>query len=703
MPPIDLRQPALVDIESFPPGHDRRLAGVNNRVIGEVFLQTRTDAPKVLAAIRWSLLHLFRSHFAANVGIGKATAAQIEKDRPDGSRPQRDVYTKVIQYLTPERIGHDIREQLLKAVVPGEGTLDFEERVGYEDGFTRMLEIIGIGDKAWYQRRKMNVIADPGELLHLVGKAYAGTKKGRPKLRELRMQQAMLTWKDETVGRYRARTLEEPLARLLTDLELLCVRDHNASFCVRTICDLTRCTEDTAADLLNARLVPWERVEPVADALYGGDCEVHSAWMGAEEGDSYRERFATMFTDIRDHHGIRNPDLTACLGIVAPEHRIEGYTANRTEGYRPSAEVRRAIQLSSFFGQVQMRALVGLVSQTAAEGVDLERIFRLERERHYRRTGSALAGERLQLRIDREWNGVTLEALACAQSEHTLHDNQVADEAKALTNIEIAHGAGGEASDHLLPALRSAVDCLGQQHLEEVLQQQRIRRGEVASTACAQATTVKGFVLALRDWLGSFRKVQQRISDNTTDRSLKLSQPRMKRILSGETMPTLPILMNMSQALLSTDLPERVRQDWYDQFAERGSFRGDTIVESPVERALATVVASCALSPAVFAEQRMAMSAQLFWSTLHPNSRCPKLQWQNVEAILLAADITSSKPTWGLLRKVVNEGMQFRSALQSTVAQMNNKRMRVTPHSLIGVSWEQLKTVGVKKPKDKEE
>jgi hypothetical protein len=155
----------------------------------------------------------------------------------------------------------------------------------------------------------------------------------------------------------------------------------------------------------------------------------------------------------------------------------------------------------------------------------------------------------------------------------------------------------------------------------------------------------------------------------------------------------------MSQALLGTELPESVRQDWYDQFAERGSFRGDHIVESPVERALATVVASCAASPAEFAE-RTTMNTKLFWMTLRPNERCPKLLWENVEIVLLGADIGPTKPTWWLLRKVVKEGMAFRPALQSTVAQMQNKHIRITPHSLIGVSWEQLKTVGVKRPKE---
>ncbi len=700
MPPINTQRPALVDIQKFPKGHERRLAGVNNRVIGEVFENTTSDAPKIMAAIRWSMLRLFRSRFAHEVGIGKATVAELERDRPEGSRPQRDVYTKVIQYLTPERIGHDVREQLLQAFVPGDTTLDLEERIGFEIGFTKMLEIIDIGDKAWYQRRKMGVIADPGELIHLVDKAYAGKKKGQPELHDLRMEQAMRTWTNETVGRYRSRTLEEPLAQLLTDLQLYCVRDHRSTFSVRTICDLSGCTEDTAADLLNARLVPWERVEPVVDEVYGAGGDIHSAWMEAEETERHRERFSTAFTNIRDANGIRNTELTACLGVVAPEKRIDDYEVHRTEGYRPSSEVRRAIELGSFFGQVQMRALVGLVSGNAAEGMDLERIFRMERERHYRRTGSALEGRRLQLRIDREWNGVDLEALARGNVRSDAHDDEVSVEAKRLNSIEIAHGSGGEASDHLVRPLQSTVDRLGQQRLEEVLLRQRERRGEVASAACSEATTVQGFVSALREWLGSLRTMQQRISDATGDRSLKLSSQRMTRVLAGDSVPTLPILQNMSNALLESDLPEIVKQDWYDKFAERGSFRGDHIVESPVERALATVVASCAASPVAFAEERMSSSPKLFWTTLRPNDRCPEIRWENVEAILLAADIGPTKPTWWLLRKVVKEGMAFRPALQSTVAQMGNKNMRVTPHALIGVSWEQLKTVGLKKPKE---
>ncbi len=699
MPPIDLQRPSLVDIETFPKGHERRLAGVNNRVIGEVYENAASDAPKIMAAIRWSMLHLFRSRFAEAVGIGKATVAELEKNRPEGSRPQRDVYTKVIHYLTPARIGHDVREQLLKAFVPGDGTLDFEERVGYEIGFAKMLELIGIGDKAWYQRRKMSTIADPGELIHLVDKAYAGKKKGQPELRELRMEQAVKTWTDETVGRYRARTLEEPLAQLLTDLELLCVRDNHSSFSVRTICELTGCTEDTAADLLNARLVPWERVEPVVDVVYGAGGDMYDMWREAEEGGSHRAHFATTFTDIRDKNGIRNAELTACLGVVAPEDRIDGYEVNRTEVFRPSGEVRRAIQLGSFFGQVQMRALVGLASSHSAQWSYLEGIFRAERERHYRRTGSALKGDRLQLRIDREWNGIGLEALARANLQQDAHDDEIAEEVKRLNGMEIAHGIGGEASDDLVSPLRRTVDRMGQERLEEVLLKQRELRGEVASSACAEAKTVKDFVFALREWLGSLREVQRRISDNTPDRSMKISQPRMNRMLSGKTVPTLPILRNMSQALLGTDLPESVRQDWYDQFAERGSFRGDHIVESPVERALATVVASCAASPAEFAE-RTTMNTKLFWMTLRPSKRCPELLWENVEIVLLGADIGDTKPTWWLLKKVVKEGMKFRPALQSTVTKMQNKSMKVSPHSLIGVSWEQLKTVGVKKPKE---
>ncbi len=699
MPPINLQRPTLVDIESFPRGHERRLAGVNNRIIGEVYEDAASDAPIIMAAIRWSMLRLFRSRFATEVGIGKATVAQMEGNRPEGSRLQRDVYTKVIHYLTPARIGQDVREQLLKAFVPGDGTLDFEERVGYEVGFAKMLEIIGIGDKAWYQRRKMNVISDPGELIHLVGEAYAGKKKGQPELRELRMQQAMKTWTDETVGRYRARTLEEPLAQLLTDLELLCVRDHHSSFSVRTICDLTGCTEDTAADLLNARLLSWERVEPVIDAVYGAGGDIHDAWMDAEEGESHRERFATTFTDIRDRNGIRNAELTACLGVVAPEERIDGYEVNRTEGFRPSGEVRRAIQLGSFFGQVQMRSLVGLVSRHSAESSYLEYIFRAERVRHYRRTGSVLKGDRLDLRIDREWNGVDLEALARENLRPDTHEDEIVAEAKRLNGMEIAHGIGGEASDDLVSPLRRTVDRMGQERLDVVLLKQREQRGEVASAACAEAKTVKDFVFALREWLGSLREVQRRISDNTPDRSMKLSQPRMHRMLSGKTVPTLPILRNMSQALLGTDLPESVRQDWYDQFAERGSFRGDHIVESPVERALATVVASCEASPAAFAE-RTTMNTKLFWMTLRPSERCPELLWENVEIVLLGADIGPTKPTWCLLKKVMKDGKTFRSALQSTVQVMQNQRRTISPSTLIGVSWEQLKTVGVKRPKE---
>jgi DNA-binding XRE family transcriptional regulator len=700
MSTINLRRPPVVDITSFPPGHDRRLAGVNNRIIGEVYAETQTDAPKILAAIRWKLLHLFRSRFAEAVGIGKATVAEMERDRPEGSRLQRDVYTKVVQYLTPERIGQEVREQLLQAFVPGSTTLDFEERVGYEIGFTRMLELIGIGDKAWYQRRKTDVVADPGELMHLVHHAYPGKREEQVDLRTVRMKQAMDAWKQQTAERYRSRTLEEPLGQLLTDLELLCLRDNSIPFSVRSICDLTGCTEETASDLLNARLVPWERVEPVADALYGASADFHNAWAEAEEDDRHRERFDQAFTAIRDGNGMTNAELVACLGVVAPEHRRKGYAAERTEGYRPSAEIRRAIQLGSFFGQVQMRALTELVAESAGEGVELERIFRLEREHHYRRTGSAVTGDRLHLRIDREWNGVTLEMLAQANLGAHARPDAVEEEVKRLNGIEIAHGSGGVESDHCIADLRRAIRTIGTQQCEEAARKKRERRGEVAPGACSGATTVQGFMQALHDWLRSFRKVQRTISNETQDRSLKLSQPRMTKILSGTVVPTLPILENMSRALLGTPLPSAVKADWYDQFAERGALRGSEKVSDPIERILATVVGEKAASPVAFAEERMTGNAKTFWMTLRPNTRCPKIRWENVEAILLGADITSAKPIWWLLRKILKEEMKFRSALQSTVAIMTNKKMKVSPSTLIGVSWEQLSNVGVRKPKD---
>lgn len=699
MPSIDLRRPALVDIETFPPGHDRRLAGVNNRMIREVFSETETDAPKVLAAIRWNLLHLFRSRFAAAVGIGKATVADMERDRPEGSRLQRDVYTKVIQYLTPRRIGHDVREQLLSALVPGGSTLDFEERVGYEIGFTKMLTIIGIGDKAWYQRRKSEVIADPGELMHLVDEAYPGKQPEQADLRELRMTQAMDTWKKQTAARYHSRTLEEPLGELLTDLELLCVRDHQVPFCMRSICDITGCSEDTAADLLNARLVPWDKVEPVADALYGASADIRVAWAEAEKGESHRERFGDACTTIRDGNGLSNAELSACLGVVAPEDRIEGYTADRTEGYRPSAEVRRAIQLRSFFGQVQMRSLAALVSQTADESITLERIFRAERERHYRRTGSVLAGDRLALRIDREWNGVSPEALARMRLGDRARSAALEEEVKRINGIEIGHGSGGEASDHLLPELRAAVDALGTERMEQAIQTQRERRGEVASAACSEAKNVRGFLQALRDWLRSYREVQRRVSDATPERHLKLSQPRMAQIIAGDVVPTLPILRNMAQVLLGTDLPSAVEEDWYDQFAERGALRGTEGIEDPVERMLATVVGSSAPSPVAFAEERMTGNPKLFWMTLRPNARCPEISWENVEAILLAADITQQHPTWRLLKRVVRGGEDFEGALRALIRRLGKERRIVSPSKILGVSWRQLTEAGAKRPK----
>src|SRR3989338_2419641 len=250
---IPLKEPELWNPEDFD-GHTRMAVKRGNTLLENIFSETRTDLPKLIASVRWSRLRMPSKDFANAAGMSYNGYKPMEQDRNPEDIPHHAKVTKLLEFWEEHGISMGVREQLLDLVTCPEllavdesctdllSAIDcirsqseqllgveqmnaFYQRVGYDCGHETVVrlfrdahDIKDLYNMIW-QRKKMGTVPDCLEVVQLVETMYAGRGKDMQVKRALRHAQGQGIWTGGKKNQYLGRTIEEPLAEFLALLE----------------------------------------------------------------------------------------------------------------------------------------------------------------------------------------------------------------------------------------------------------------------------------------------------------------------------------------------------------------------------------------------------------------------------------------------------------------------------------------------------
>ncbi|MBI3618477.1 hypothetical protein HY213_00400 [Candidatus Peregrinibacteria bacterium] len=695
---LDLRQPDYVDPACMPL-RQREGAQKNNHLLRSIFERSEKDFPlpaaqigRLLATVRWSILHLSRKRFSKATGISANAVALLELEREGHEKKQYHVKTAILRFWEKQGIVSGIREQLLELLEEdrGGGFEGFYRKICIECGVDAFERAAGINIGTLWGREQGEVVPALAEVVRIVRELYAGNGAEQEKKHRLRLEQGTRIWTREKTARYTQRTLEQPLQRLLIGAERQ-MGSAGETLNGKTMSRWFDLQSKTANGILNGDILPWDAIESIARRVIPAKelGAFYTAWRTLVVQDKKRQSFTTAWERARDEHGWNNQELAYCLNITPPEQRTEGYKKTRKEGFRPSSVIRKMMQANGLSTLAPPRALVDLVCDDDRElTAQLRALFHADRERHYLRGGEGAKGKGLILRIAREFNGVSPGQLASSlradAADATLLREQIIETERG--NVETRF-----LSETIMQTLLRLTEDLGQKRSEKALNRRR-RKGELP-IHCQRGTTVAQTVLLLREGMGNYDFLTEAIQRKTGDRSRSMSAPMLRRIAEERACPPLPMLKSLLESCGAEITPETER-DWYARFPEtllKEGFGHIGQSRRPLCRLLLTLIHAQEISAKAFSASRF---PELYHGTLakllrgiedgiHP-------AWVQVETVLTAAEVMPGSIPWKLAELLYGNHDDIQAALSQLRPQLARQGLRVEPASLPGLTWKEL-------------
>ncbi|MBI3618478.1 hypothetical protein HY213_00405 [Candidatus Peregrinibacteria bacterium] len=691
--PIDLAEPLLVATEGLPSPASSH-ASMNNQMIRSVFRKTEKSFPspqaqigRLLVTVRWPILELTRRAFVRKAGIGLASYMNLENGRPL-ENTHRDILARVLAFWRKQGIVREIREQLLELLQEEHGGLGgFYQRLMYEVGPERFTAFSGI-DLQKLSHHKARATVPPYLTVQSIVQKLFGGRNRDDALHATRLHQGQNAWSNEKRQQLRERTLEETLADFLIALEIHVAEEHGKILAGPLLWKKLGMNQQAANDLMNGKLVPWDVVQHLAHSVLPEERRraLAVAWNDAWKTEQGRITFEKEFHHVRELRHIQLAELAYAQDIRDSKDRGKSHAIERKQNYRKSAAIRRSIREGGFFDQACIRTQIGLVAGDEETEKRLLELFFLERERHYRRSGSDTSGIGLRLRISRECNGTT--PIQVAEELCRKHPSDASRLATRLARIEWGYIPEEETHRKEIAGMLRAIDAIGYQKLASARSRQR--RPGVIPEHCLHAATVREAAALPAEGLRGFRHLSDRVRENASDVRWMLGPGRLRRIASGEDCPPLPLVRTMLEAC-GTSLSEEVMADWFVHFPLHLQSRRRLPLTKPLPRLLLTLIHAHAITIGDFCRERIPdMHQATALQTIQRLERGERPHWHYLSQILTAAEESPRSLAWNLAQALYENNDDVAKALKHVRLLLRKQHLNVHPFHLPGLTPEEL-------------
>ncbi len=722
---LPLEEPDLWNVDDFK-GHDRMAVARGNTALAKIFEQTRTKLPKLIASVRWSLLRQPYKDYANAAGMSANGYVPLERD-PKSGGAHREKITKLLSYWEQNGISSGIREQLLDLLLnPDLLELDesctdllsgiehvreqslqligakemtaFYHRVGYELGHARVEENFPSIYNTLWQRERTGTVPEYLELMNFIDTMYAGRSKDMTSRRTLRHTQAEEMWREARTSQYTDRTIELPLAVLLTLAEKHLAVKHGSTMTAKSIGDEFRTGSLHSERLIQCELIDTVEIEPVARKLLKRK-EMDGflqEWDEAFAAELDRNSFGKQCQDAMNARGLTAADIGRVLGVKSPEERgLE--TAGRKQRYRPDAEVRSVLFHNHVSSQIPVEALIQVIAESDEQAGALRAAYFTERERFFKRSGYKKSGEGLRMRIERELANASMKKLATTFVPKTKQGDKKVIREKDLELQRLERNEGGKKTvgfKQVFPVLKEMATGASEEALD------RLSGMDEMDEALKSFSTVDEMAQNLIKGLKGADAVSEAMRNIAQRDSQWLRSDLITKMGEGSFVSALPSLRLMAKAALDQTLPEEVRRDWYERFPKQlreGLLHFGT-VSHPTALALCTIIATREANPMDFFQHRVPGVVPTQGTKVLRNlNDGEEVEWKHLHKYLLAAGLQSHQATYKYVQQLHASGGDMKGVLKEIVPQLRLNGLEVHPVNLPGATLDDLKGHRVKK------
>lgn len=716
---LALDEPREWDVEAFK-GYDRMAVARGNAALRRIFAETRTDLPKLIASVRWSELRAPYKDFARACGMSSNGYQPMERDLEPRMMPHRSKYTRLLAHWKRKGISTGVREQLLDLLTAPEllelddacadllsavehvrsQSLDvlgprqmhaFYQRVGYDCGHATVERSFPSLYNTVWQRESTGVVPSCLEVVSLIDTVYAGRGVEMRRMHALRRAQGEAIWRGVKKNQYLERTIEEPLAEFLVTVEKDLATSHGLTLTAETLREQYGFGHLHAGKLIQNELIEVQSIRGPAKNMMSKNIlgAFFRQWNAAYTAERRRKSFGALASIAMDERGYTAADVAKLLNVQAPEQRGKAAPEKRSQRYRSDGEVRSVLFHNHVSRQISVEALVRVLARDETHAGELRDAYVRERERHFRRTGAALSGRGLTMRIMRELANVEMKELALRFLPPGAQKNPAAVREKdlELQRLERAEGKNHRITyGHVFRIL----ERLAADHEREAME--RIDTLDTVPESLKSFSTVQQMAANLIAAMKGATFVSDAMRNIATDDSLWLRSDLITKMAQGTFVGALPPLRVMTKGVLDAALPEEVVRDWHTRFPEelqKGVMEFGMFTR-PLPRVLCTLIATKDADPMRFFERRVpGMVPTSGTRYLRDLERDDPVEWKYIHKILLAAGLQPSAIAYRLA-KGLHDGGSVPTVVATLIPELVQQKQEVHPVSLPGLTLQDL-------------
>ncbi|OGJ63697.1 hypothetical protein A3C37_02870 [Candidatus Peribacteria bacterium RIFCSPHIGHO2_02_FULL_53_20] len=717
---LSLEEPDLWDINDFK-GHKRMAVARGNAMLSDIFETRKTDLPKLIAAVRWSLCQMPFRDYAHGVGLSPNGYSPMEKDMKKEGLLSRYKYTLLLRDWEQRGISLGIREQMIDVLTAPHllqmdetctdllssieyirnqskhllGVFDmnaFYHRIGVDRGHEEVEKSFPHLFNTIWQREQTDTVPDCLEVISIVDAMYGGKSKCTKQMHALRKAQGLGVWSEVQKWKYRESTVERTLADFLVGVERdLALRFH-VPLTAKALQDHYGFGPHDAQFLIQCEWIdPASAEKAVRQILPPRDAKkLLQGWSEEYAEESKRETFGKLASAAMEDRGYTAADVAELLGLKAPEERGKD-TVERKQRYRPDAEVRGVLFENHVSKQISVEALIQVIARDEDHLQRLRKMYADYRTRFFRRNGATLEGKGLQMRTARELANVTMHDLALHFLPKKLHDDRTAVRKKDLELQKLERDEGSIHPIRFSSVFR-ILEQISAQRVEEAMA--RVSALDIMDESLKQFSTVREMASNLVVGLKGANKISDAMRDIARNDSEWLRSDLITKMAEGAFVSALPPLRVMTKSTIDKELPAEVVRDWHERFPEQlqKGLMGFGKVTRPIARVLCTLIARIEAEPMQFYQDRVPGIVPTHGTKhLRDLDAGYPVDWRYIHKALLGAGIPAGHPSYVLVKELYDNGGNLAAALLKVIPILQDAGEEIHPLNLQGLTFNELK------------
>ncbi|PIR54585.1 hypothetical protein COU75_00090 [Candidatus Peregrinibacteria bacterium CG10_big_fil_rev_8_21_14_0_10_42_8] len=719
----------------------------NQRLL-EICRETKSMLPKIIAVMRWSELGLTIDDAKVAVGLSGHGYKTLETDL-EGRWPMFFTYEKLFQFWKNETdISLGIREQCLDLLSfphifeqenpkrgeiynPQPTLLDiieqsrsgighvlnhhdmnaFYHRLGYDVGHEHINDNFKGHWSRLHTRKDYGTVPPAVEVMTVVDTLYDDD----PQMHALRLAEGEGLWCEIKMNQYRERGVEDLMAKLLTGIEFDTAKhwewnynDGNTkwsepmTFRAEAIKEVYGLTDLPSQRLTQTEYVEWEEIEHIARGVIPTEQldEFERDWKTDYEVEKKRQSFRSVAIEAMENRGLNYKSIADVLGLKIDDTRRQKADDERSTRDRPEAQIRQIICYNRQSSSVAIEGILRCLAQGEEEYEHIRQIYIEERKRYYKRTGAAITGDGLHMRILRELGNVSMEDLAKRFLPQKSHNDKVAIRKK---DLELQKLERQEGKTHAISfeKVYAIIEKEIQKRAEEV--EEAIAKLDAFPEDLKVFTSVEQMAANCIKGMKGAVYVNEAMENNTGNDAMWLRSDVVQNIAEDGFVPTLPSLRLMAKSTTDQVLPVAVIRDWYEKFPEqlqKGSphFSHNFPVTEPLARSLCTMMSAKDASIIQFFERTQGITpthgTKLVRDIESGDIPSNKMEW--IRKIAIAAGY---KPRYGdrdpsveyrFLEELYINGQNMQKALAVVIPLLKIEKRDIHPINLPGTSLQEI-------------